>query len=68
MGFRADADVELSGIVLSRRQTFLFALVEEDLQRNMALVAETLNIGGIEVRATVQANELPRNISISGSY
>ncbi len=63
--FRCDADVELSRVVPPRFNVIFLAHLKEYLERRRALLLETGNVPGVEVRAAVQTYELaPEHLDI----
>ena len=60
--------IELARIVSPRRNPLLTAHLKEHVQRLTKLRPQFLWRTPVEVRATIQAEDLPRNMSSSASY
>ena len=62
---RWETHIELAGKLLAGLDAIFLAHLEKDFQRKRTLLPEAGNVLGIEVGASVEADNSPRNISIS---
>src|SRR6266480_391560 len=65
MQCRGHAQVEFPGEMLARLNSFLGAHFQESLQRNLTLFPKFINRGSIEIRSTVNSDELtPEHVDL----